>query len=166
MRGKMRRILDSVAGGMSRWMEVFAGIVLISVMLLIGADIVGRIFGFPVPGTYEIVSLAGGLILGLSLPATSRAKEHVSADFLTGRISDKPRRILMIGTRFMSIAIFLLAGYGMIMMGVRLKEAGEVTAVLAFHFYYIAYALGGAFLIQPLILFSEIFATGAPKTER
>jgi TRAP-type C4-dicarboxylate transport system permease small subunit len=162
----MRRILSSVAGGTSRWMEVFAGIVLISVMLLIGTDIVGRIFGFPVPGAYEIVSLAGGLILGLSLPATSRAREHVSADLLTGRLSEKPRYVLFVVTRLMSIAIFLLAGYGMIMMGVRLKEAGEVTAVLAYPFYYVAYALGGAFLIQSFILFVEIFPTGAPYAER
>jgi TRAP-type C4-dicarboxylate transport system permease small subunit len=162
----MRRILNSVACGTSRWMEAFAGIVLICVMLLIGTDIAGRIFGFPVPGAYEIVSLAGGLILGLSLPATTRAREHVSADLLTGRLSGKPRYFLFVVTRLLSIAIFLLAGYGMIRMGARLREAGEVTAVLAYPFYYVAYALGGAFLIQALILFVQAFESVDQKTER
>jgi TRAP-type C4-dicarboxylate transport system permease small subunit len=147
-------------------MEVSAGVVLIFVMLLIGTDIVGRIFGFPVPGAYEIVSLVGGLILGLALPATSRAKEHVATDLLTEKLSERPKRILAVITRLMGIAIFLLSGYGMIMMGIRLREAGEVTAVLAFPFYYVAYVMGGAFFIQTLVLFSEIFETVCLKTER
>jgi len=144
-------------------MEIVAGIALIGVMLLIGTDIVGRIFGCPVPGTYEIVSLAGGLIIGLALPATSRAKGHVSTDLLTGKLSEKARAFLAVMTRLVGIVIFLLAGYGMVMMGVRLKVSGEVTAVLALPFYYVAYAIGGAFLIQTLILFTEIFDTTNPK---
>ena len=130
-------------------------------MLLIGSDIVGRIFGHPVPGTYEIVSLAGGLILGLALPATSRAKGHVSADLLLEKLSGKPKAFLAVITRLIGIVIFLLSGYGMIMMGVRLKNSGEVTAVLALPFYYAAYVIGGAFLIQTLVLLSGIFEKNA-----
>jgi TRAP-type C4-dicarboxylate transport system permease small subunit len=145
-------------------MEIVAGVVLIAVMLLIGADITGRIFGHPVPGTYEIVSLAGGLIIGLALPATSRSRGHVTTDFLLEKLSPQSRSILTVATRLINIVIFLLAGYGMVMLGVRLKDAGEVTAVLALPFYYVAYAIGGAFLMQTLVLFSEIFETINPKS--
>jgi len=159
----MRKLLGDFSDRCSSWMEIVAGIALIGVMLLIGTDIVGRIFGCPVPGTYEIVSLAGGLIIGLALPATSRAKGHVSTDLLTGKLSEKARVFLAVMTRLVGIVVFLLAGYGMVMMGVRLKISGEVTAVLALPFYYVAYAIGGAFLIQTLILFTEIFDTTNPK---
>jgi TRAP-type C4-dicarboxylate transport system permease small subunit len=155
----MRKLLQICSDRMSSWLEIIAGIALIAVMLLIGADIVGRIFGYPVPGTYEIVSLAGGLIIGLALPATSRTKGHVSTDLVLGRLSDKPRLYLAVTTRFIGVIIFLLAAYGMVMMGIRLKDSGEVTAVLALPFYYAAFAIGGAFLIQTLILLSEIFET-------
>lgn len=147
-------------------MEIVAGITLIAVMLLIGTDIIGRMFGFPVPGAYEIVSLAGGLILGMALPATSRAKEHVSTDLLVGKLTEKPKRFLSAATRLIGIGLFLLAGYGMVRMGVRLRDAGEVTAVLAFPFYYVAYAIGGAFLIQTLVLFCEMLETFTSKAER
>jgi TRAP-type C4-dicarboxylate transport system permease small subunit len=156
-------LLKALSGRLSGWMEIAAGIALIGVMLLIGADIVGRIFGYPVPGAYEIVSLAGGLIVGLALPATSRARGHVSTDLLMERLSAKSRLCLTVITRFIGIVIFLLAGYGMIMMSVRLRSSGEVTAVLALPFYYVGYAIGGAFLIQTLILFSEIFETANPE---
>jgi TRAP-type C4-dicarboxylate transport system permease small subunit len=141
---------------MSTGMEIAAGIALIGVMLLISADIVGRLFSHPVPGAYEVVSLAGGLIIGLALPATSRAKEHVSTDLLKDRLSPGPVRILSAITRLIGIAIFLLAGWGMLQMGMRLRASGEVTAVLAIPFYYVAYIIGGAFLVQTGVLFSEL----------
>jgi TRAP-type C4-dicarboxylate transport system permease small subunit len=147
-------------------MEGAAGIALLGVMLLIGCDIVGRAFGSPVPGAYEIVSLAGGLIIGLALPATSRAKGHVATDVLLVKLPARTRPILAVTTRLIGIFVFLLAGWGMVRMGVRLKVSGEVTAVLAMPFYYVAYAIGGAFWMQTLILFSEIFETGIQKPER
>jgi TRAP-type C4-dicarboxylate transport system permease small subunit len=157
-------LLGKVSGRFSGWMEIAAGIALIGVMLLIGADIIGRVFGHPVPGAYELVSLAGGLIVGLALPATSRAKGQVSTDILLGKLSDRPRLILNVVTRLIGMALFLPAGYGMIMMGIRLKASGEVTAVLALPFYYVAYAVGGAFWVQILILFAEITGTMKQKS--
>jgi TRAP-type C4-dicarboxylate transport system permease small subunit len=162
----MRNLLRTFSDRLSSWMEIGAGIVLIGVMLLIGSDIVGRIFGCPVPGTYEIVSVMGGLIVGLALPATSRTKGHVSTDFLLEKLSERSRLLLTVSTRFIGIVIFLLAGWGMVMMGVRLKASGEVTAVLAFPFYYAAYAVAGAFFIQTLVLLSEVTETVNPKPER
>jgi TRAP-type transport system small permease protein len=162
----MKNILSDVSGRLSVWMEVIAGIALIGVMLLIGCDIVGRIFGLPVPGAYEIVSLAGGLIIGLALPATSRANGHVSTDLLLEKLSETTKRILAVITRCIGIAIFLLAGYGMIRMGVRLKLTGEVTAVLAFPFYYAAYAVSGAFFVQALVQLSQIYEMIKTKPER
>jgi TRAP-type C4-dicarboxylate transport system permease small subunit len=155
----MQKMLKSISGQLGTWMETVAGTGLVGVMLLTGADIVGRIFGFPVAGTYEIVSLAGGLIIGLALPATSRAGGHVSTDVLLGRIPEKAKLCLTVATRLIGIMVFLLAGYGMIMMGVRLKASGEVTAALALPFYYITYAIGGAFLVQALTLLSEMIET-------
>lgn len=154
-----KKWLGAFSDRLSAWMEIVAGIALIGVMLLIGSDIVGRIFGYPVPGTYEIVSLAGGLIIGLALPATSRVKGHVATDILLAKLSEKPRIFLTVTTRLIGMVLFLLAAYGMVMMGFRLKGSGEVTAELSLPFYYVVYAMGGALFVQTLILFSEIIGT-------
>lgn len=151
-------LIQVLSGRLSECMEILAGIALIGVMLLIGIDIVGRFFGIPVPGAYEIVSFAGGLVIGLAVPATSLAKGHISTDLLLGRLSGRSRSVLIVATRLIGIAIFLVAGCSMIMMGIRLKAAGEVTAVLALPFYHVVYAMGGAFLIQAFVLLSDIAA--------
>ena len=107
------------------------------------------------------------MILGLALPATSRDERTCIHRLPAGKLSDKIQVFsLAVATRLIGIVIFLLAGYGMVMMGVRLKASGEVTAVLAFPFYYVAYAIGGAFLIQTLVLLSEMFEPMNPKPER
>jgi TRAP-type C4-dicarboxylate transport system permease small subunit len=157
-------MLKTMSDHLSMWMESVAGVALIGVMLLIGCDIVGRLFGHPVPGAYELVSLSGGLIIGLAVPATSRAKGHLSVDLLLGKLGNRSRRILHVITRLIGILTFLLVGYSMIRMGLRLRYSGEVTAVLAFPFYYMVYLMGGAFLIQALVLFSEI-ADGNTQSE-
>ncbi len=143
-------------------MEIVAGIALIGVMLLIGCDIAGRLFGFPVPGAYELVSLSGGLIIGLAVPGTSRAKAHLSVDLLLNKLPNRAKRILNAATRLIGIATFLLVSCSMIWMGIRLKNSGEVTAVLALPFYPVVYLMGGAFFIQALVLFSEL--TGKPSS--
>jgi TRAP-type C4-dicarboxylate transport system permease small subunit len=160
----MKKIISPIADRLSGWMELIAGTALTGVMLLIGCDIVGRIFGHPVPGTYEIVSLAGGLIIGMALPATSRAGGHVSTDILLNRLSEKTQTLFTICTRLIGMGIFLLAGSGMVLMGLRLKASGEVTAVLSFPFYYATFAIGGAFLVQALVLFSEMLETRNTKS--
>ena len=60
------------------------------VMLLTGSDIVGRALRMPIPGTYELVSFAGGLVIGLAVPVTSRGKGHVIVDILLERF--RPER--------------------------------------------------------------------------
>ena len=162
----MRRILNAFSDRLSTWLEAVAGMALVGVMLLIGWDIIGRILGHPVPGAYEIVSLAGGLIIGLALPATSRANGHVSTDLLLAKLSHTPKRILSAMTRFIGMAIFLFAGYGAVLMCVRLKHSGEATAVLAVPIYYAAYAVSGAFFMQALVLFSQMLEIINLKSER
>jgi TRAP-type C4-dicarboxylate transport system permease small subunit len=141
---------------LSTGMEAVAGAALVAVMLLSGWDIVGRAFGHPVPGAYEIISLAGGLVTGLAVPITSRVKGHVVVDLLLARLSGKIRFATVAATRLIGALTFVLMGYGSVMMGMRLREAGEVTAALGLPFYPVAFALAGAFFIEALILLAEI----------
>lgn len=136
-------------------LEALAGVVLVSMMMITGADIVGRMLGRPVPGTYEIVSFAGGLVIGLAMPITAWARGHVVVDLVTAHA---PRRVAMLlhrTTRALSIALFALLGYGLVRMGIDLRESGETTAVLGLAFYPVAWALAGAFLVSCLSLLHD-----------
>lgn len=136
----------------ANWLEIIAGIALVTVMLLSGADVVGRSFGRPVPGAYEIISFAGGLVLGLAIPASVVGKVHVIVDLVTARLSPGPRRVLHVVSRFMGAGLLCATGYALIMMGNKLRTTGEITPVLQLPFYPVAYAMGLAFFVTALIL--------------
>lgn len=157
--------LMNVSNRLSTFLEVVAGIALITLMILTGCDIVGRAFGRPIPGTYEIVSFAGGIVIGLAMPVTSRVRGHVMMDIVTSHLSARALTVLHTVTRLMVIALFLLLSYAIVKMGMNLRASGEVTPVLSLPFYFIAYAFAGACLVNCLILISDIMKGGGALHE-
>ena len=160
-----KRVFMGISVRISNWMEVFAGLVLVLVMVVTGCDIVGRIFGSPIPGTYEMVSFAGGLAIGLALPVTSRERAHVIVDIVTSRVSSRAGAVLHVITRLMVIALFLLLGYATIRMGIDFRAYGQVTPVLGFPYYPVAYIISGACFIESLVLVVDLIKGGDVRYE-
>ena len=80
------KTIDSIVGNVSGVMYVIAGIALTLMVAITVADVILRIFKMPIVGTYEIVGLLGAIMVGFAIPQTSRAKGHVSMDFLEGKL--------------------------------------------------------------------------------
>lgn len=161
---RAKGLLD-ISGRLSTWCEIISGAVLIVAMVLTGCDIVGRIFNHPIPGTYEVVSFSGGIVLGLAMPSTSFARGHVIVDLVTSHVSKKIAAVLHLITRIMVIVLFLLLCYTSIKMGNSLRSAGELTPVLQLPFYFVAYGIAGASIIECLILVSDMARGGGEVHE-
>jgi TRAP-type C4-dicarboxylate transport system permease small subunit len=157
--------LMDVSDRLSTWFEIVAGVALMGIMVLTGCDIVGRVFGHPIPGTFEIVSFAGGIVIGLAMPVTSRVRGHVIVDLIIAHVSKGASNVLHIITRLMVIVLFLLLIYAMTKMGMNLHDSGEVTPVLSLPFYLIAYAFAGACFVECLILIGDIVKGGGDPNE-
>lgn len=134
-------------------------------MLLTGADIVGRLLGRPIPGTYEVVSFAGGLIVGLAMPATARANAHVVVDLLTTCVPARVAWRLSLATRVVGIAVLLLMAWGIVGVGDDLRASGEVSSVLALPFWPIAYGMAGAFALSCLCMVAAFAASEGGSDE-
>ena len=59
------------------WMNVIAGIALTFIILLTVCDVVLRALGRPILGAYEIVAMAGGIVIGFVTPFTSLSLIHI-----------------------------------------------------------------------------------------
>ena len=81
----MKRSLDAVKTASSALTAV-AGVALVLLMLLTIADVVLRLLGRPIPGTYELVALAGALAIGLAIPLTSWMRGHIYVDSFLSRL--------------------------------------------------------------------------------
>lgn len=140
---------------MNKGMDFVAGTALVFLMLLTTCDVVLRYFGYPILGSYDLVSFGAAFVIGFALPRTSWEKMHVSVDILVEKIPHR-RFILDIVTRVMALALFVLLGWNLADLGAGFFQTGEETLTLGIPLYPIAYALGFCALLQCFTLIGEV----------
>jgi TRAP-type C4-dicarboxylate transport system permease small subunit len=149
----MRKIVVHV----SNYMSVLAGIVLICMAAITFGDIVMRLMGSPIPGVYEVVAYLGLALAALVLPRSSLMKAHVAVDFLTEKVSVKPRMVMKIFTRVLVALFFLFTAWYLVGMAQSFIATRSVTMTLKIPFYPIIYVMVFSFLMQGLVSVCQIF---------
>ena len=137
----MRGFISQVRG-VSRFLNVIAGIALTFMMSLTVADVILRYFKRPIVGTYELVALSGAVVIGFSLPFTSCQRGHIFVDFLLSKLPRRARDGLQTVTRVLGIGLFLLIGWNLVQMGKDLQRSGEVSLTLQLPFFPVVYGMG------------------------
>ncbi len=141
---------------LSQFLNGIAGVTLVFMMLLTVMDVIMRIFGRPITGTYEMVGFSGAVVIGFALPFTSWIRGHVYMEFLIQRLSKQARDRLNLFTRLIGIILFALIAYNLMIVGIDFQKSGEVSPTLRFPFYPVVYGVGICFFIECLVLFCDI----------
>jgi TRAP-type C4-dicarboxylate transport system permease small subunit len=134
-----------------------AGIVLIFMAALTFADIVMRYFWTPIPGVYEVVAYLGLALAGLVLPRSSLMKAHVAVDFVTEKLSGKPKMIVLIITRIMVALFFIITAWFFVGMAQSFIATRSVTMTLKLPFYPVVFVMVFSFFVQGLVSIYQIF---------
>lgn len=150
------KTLPKIAYKLSLATHVLAGSVLIFMIIVTMTDVILRSFGKPIFGAYELISMAGGFVVGFAIPYTSWKRGHVYVDSIINSFSKGRKDVMNVTTRCLSILLFLMIGSNFIKMGMTFYVKGEVTSSLHVPYYPVAFGLGVSCLIQCLLLFSDI----------
>jgi TRAP-type C4-dicarboxylate transport system permease small subunit len=142
--------------GLSRFLNIIAGISLTFLMLLTVMDVVLRTLKKPIVGTYELVAFSGAIVIGFAVPLTSWVRGHIFVDFFILKFSKKVRNTFNFITRCLVIVLFFLIGWNLIKYGMDLQKSGEVSLTLQMPFYPVAYGVGVCCFIQCLVLIGDI----------
>jgi TRAP-type C4-dicarboxylate transport system permease small subunit len=151
----MKRFLDAVKGA-STALSWIAGAALAFLMLLTVADVVLRLFGHPIVGTYELVAVSGAVAIGLALPATSWVRGHIYVDTFVERLPRVPRAVVAVATRLLVLGLFSLIGWNLFKYAMSLRRAGEVTPTLRVPFYPVVIGVGVSCLIECAVMVADI----------
>jgi len=151
----MKAFLETISRTI-KVMNVIAGIALTFIILLTVCDVVLRAFGHPILGVYEIVAMAGGVIIGFVAPVTSWVRGHIFMDFAIQRFSSGTRKVFNILTRCVGIALFLMISWNVIKIATNFHEVGEVSNTLQIPLYPIAGGVGFCFFVLAVVLFCDI----------
>ncbi len=140
----------------SGYLNVIAGTSLILLMTLTIADVILRAFDKPILGTYELVGLAGAVVIGFSMPRTSVLKGHIYVDSLIALFSQTVRNIFNVITRLLVIFLLGLIGWNLFTFAGDLQRSGEVSLTLQLPFYPVAYGIGTCCFFQCLVMICDI----------
>jgi TRAP-type C4-dicarboxylate transport system permease small subunit len=151
----MKRFLDAVKGT-SSVLSAVAGAALAFLMLLTVADVVLRLFGHPIVGTYELVAVSGAVAIGLSLPITSWVRGHIYVDSFVARLPRVPRVAFAVATRMLVLGLFLVIGWNLFKYAGSLRRAGEVTPTLHVPFYPVVIGLGVSCLVECVVMIADV----------
>ncbi|MGA8833602.1 MAG: TRAP transporter small permease [Desulfomonilaceae bacterium] len=149
--------LSSMVRTIARSMYVIAGVALTLSMLLTVSDVILRSLKHPITGTFELVGLLGAVVIGFSLPETSRVRGHVIMHFLTERLPDGAKRGLHVLTRILAIGTFAVIAWNLVALGDTFRQTGETTPTLQLPFYPICYGIAACCFVECLVLLVEIF---------
>ncbi len=125
-----------------------AGITLIIMFLVTFAEVTMRAVWRTIPGTFELISLLGGVVIGLAVPYTSQMNGHVAVDILLKKAPKTAQDIMNASTRILVMVFFIFIALSLILMGLDHRASKEVTQTLRIPLYFIFFVLGGVFLIQ------------------
>jgi TRAP-type C4-dicarboxylate transport system permease small subunit len=158
----MRVFITRLCDGMA----IIAGVVLILMAIITLVDVIMRIFGSPVPGTYEIVMYMGVAVTGFALPRASMKKANVFVDLLVEKLSKTPQMILKVITRLLVCIMFLITAYYFIQMGMSFVATKSVTMTLRVPFYPVVFGMAVSCVAQSFVSIYDIFDnTGGNNNE-
>ncbi len=140
---------------LSKFIFWVGGGILFVMMMLTVIDVILRYLGKSFAGTYELVSFAGALTVGLAVAQTSLDDGHVYVDLITDRAGPGLKKVLITCTKLAGAAVFLLLAWSFTMKGTELYKSKEVSMTLHIPFYPVAYGLTVCSVIEAFVLVSE-----------
>jgi TRAP-type C4-dicarboxylate transport system permease small subunit len=147
------------------WMDNIGGSILVIMMMLTIIDIVLRIIGRPITGTYELVALAGAMVVGFAVPQTTQENGHIGVDLLIQTLSPRARKIFFVITKIMGAVLCGGVAWYLYKKGNHLLEQGDVSHTLQIPAYPGAYVLAFCFAVESLILLLQILKLFLEETK-
>lgn len=137
-------------------MNLFGGIVLFLMMMLTVVDVIFRMSGSPITGTYELVAMAGAVVVAFAIPQTSWDNAHIFVDFLLEKRSRIVKVLFGCFTKFLGALLFALLAWYLFEKATHLFRSGDVSLTLHIPYYPVAYGLAFCFLVQSVALLLQI----------
>jgi len=159
-RGGMESPLERLIKKLGNLTDIIGAVFIAFIVLITVCDVVLRYFGMPILGTYELVSLAGALAIGISSLLTYYRKSHIRVDIVADKLPGKLRRVLWVTTRAMILVILAITGVSLVIMGFDLMGTHTLSQTLRLPYYPAVWAIGVSFFFVCLAIFHDMLGGG------
>jgi TRAP-type C4-dicarboxylate transport system permease small subunit len=146
----------SLLRSISKVLNIVAGVALTFMMLLTVADVLLRAGGHPIIGTFEVVALTLGLVIGFGVPQVSLDRGHVYMEFLLEKLPRPTRNIMNTVTRVFCLILFALIGLNLFKVAAGFHASGEVSPTIKIPFYPVTYGVAVCCLLECFVFIFDI----------
>jgi len=135
MKHSLLGFMDRTGAHISRVLAVFAGLTLTAMMLLACWNMVGRAFGAPLKGTFELIGFMGAVVAAFSLAYAQQSRSHIFVAFFIARFSRRVRLALDAAVHLASAAFFIYAAVELEGLAAFIVDMGELSETLQIVYY-------------------------------
>jgi len=140
-------------------MKIAGAACLIGMVALTCIDVVGRYFKHPLFGSVELVTFLGILAVAMSLPFAHDTKGHIGVELFVRRLPRRSRGIIDLGTGILSLGLFSLVTWRMLVYAIKMMRSGEVSMNLELPEYVIIFLVACCFMVFSLTILKSITQT-------
>ncbi len=149
-------ILVKLSGRFRNLLKCLGGVCLMGMTLLTCADVVGRYLGHPIFGSVEIVGFMATLTAALALPYTHEARGHAGVEIVARLLSARTKAIMELCTYGVSMLLFAIVTWRMVIYGATIHRSGEVSMNLEFPMHYVIFLTAFCFLVLTLTILEDV----------
>jgi len=145
-----------------RWVAMTGMVVMVLTTIV---DVIGaKLFRWPLPGAFEIISILGLVVIVFALPYTQMLRGHIEIDIFAGLLPKRAQSILGCFMFLLGIILFVLISWQMFDFGQSLRMDHRVTETWEIPIYPFAYGATVCFfagiltlLLQFIQIVAEVF---------
>jgi len=127
----------------------------IFIMLLTCADVVIRLFGSPIPGTYELVGYFGSVIISFGIARTSIERGHIAVNLLVDRLPQRAQTLIEGVGNIAAAVLFGALAWQSQLYARDLLETGDVSLTLGMPTWPFVLGLATGSGMLSLVLFLD-----------
>ena len=143
-----------------------AALAIVMVMIIVCVNVIARsIFGIPLKGTVDIVSLLGVLVIAGAIAYTQVLKGHIRINLFIDMLPDPVRTIVAVLVDLTGMIMFSLISWQTILFAIGTYEIGELSEVLKIPVTPFAFVVSAGCVSITLVLLVDLInlITGGTK---
>lgn len=142
---------------LSKWFNIVAGIAMVSMLVLITADIIAnKLFKSPIPGGIEFVSFLAVVAIAFAIAQTQLTRGHIEVEFIAARLPVFPQKVIGTLVNLFLIILFALLAWRSFIYGNEIRLIGEVSMTRGIPFYPFIYAIGACSIVALLVAILQL----------
>ena len=145
------KFLDRIIKFLNQLLTWIGGFFLVGMIFLTCTNILLRLFGMPIRGTFELMGFFGAIVTAFALGYTQVQRGHITVDIVILSFPTKVKRALNDVNNVVCMAFFALAAWQITQYATNLWETEEVTETLRIIYYPFTYAVALGCAILSLV---------------